>query len=116
MKFFFTDSPTSATSTTTTNNTNNVDDVFSNFLSAPPANASPRHDANQSQSPSKPEEAIDASSNRRSAEEESFFNQPVPGTEKKQLSKDSIMALYGSGNPQPNLFANQGESSFKLLF
>lgn len=43
----FTDSPTSVPSTVPTAKANNADDVFSNFLSAPPATASPRHDANQ---------------------------------------------------------------------
>jgi stromal membrane-associated protein len=45
----------------------------------------------------------------RSAEEESFFNQPAPSSqEKRQLTKDSIMALYSAtpsqaqaGNPAP---------------
>ncbi|KAK6622333.1 hypothetical protein RUM44_002144 [Polyplax serrata] len=88
--------------------TNTADDVFSNFLSAPPASSSPRHDMSQS-SPSKPEETTDNASTKRTAEEESFFNQPTPSAEKKQLSKDSILALYGSSNQQPSpMFNNTG--------
>lgn len=102
------DSPTSTPSTAPIAKANNADDVFSNFLSAPPASASPRHDTNQSQSPSKQDESNDSAANRRSAEEESFFNQPAPAAEKKQLSKDSILALYGSSNQQPTMFTNPG--------
>nr|CAD7589417.1 unnamed protein product [Timema genevievae] len=38
----------------------------------------------------------------RSAEEESFFNQPAPSSaEKRQLTKDSILALYATQPTQP---------------
>lgn len=59
-----------------------------------------------------------ASSNQRSAEEESFFNQPQPqGTQGGKLTKDSILALYGKNQPAPapppqvNTFPMQGEAT-----
>jgi stromal membrane-associated protein len=79
------------------------DDIFSSFLSAPPAAPSA---VSTSPSPNK----SDTDSNKgRSAEEESFFNQPAPiSQEKQQLTKDSILALYSTapsqaqgGNPAP---------------
>ena len=93
------DSPVSGTPSNTSGSS---DDVFSNFLSAPPASISPNHDKNQS--PGKTGEVTTTTENTtttttttRSAEEESFFNQSTINTEKK-LSKDSILALYGSSN------------------
>ncbi|KAK3930186.1 Stromal membrane-associated protein 1, partial [Frankliniella fusca] len=74
------------------------DDIFSGFLSAPPAVGSTSAGATtQTADPSKSEMAGNASDNKRSAEENSFFNQPAAtAQEKKQLTKDSILALYSS--------------------
>lgn len=64
------------------------DDMFTSFLSAPVAGGAVK----------------------RTPEEESFFNQPV-ATEKKQLTTDSILALYAktpapaTGHQQPPLVA-----------
>ncbi|XP_069678454.1 stromal membrane-associated protein 1-like isoform X2 [Periplaneta americana] len=71
------------------------EDFFGNFLSAPAA-APPA--ANTSPSPDKKETDT---SKGRSAEEESFFNQPAPSNqEKRQLTKDSILALYSAAPTQ----------------
>ncbi|PSN36368.1 Stromal membrane-associated protein 2 [Blattella germanica] len=72
------------------------DDIFSSFLSAPPA---PPSSVNTSPTPEKKESD---SSKGRTAEEESFFNQPAPSSqEKRQLTKDSILALYSAAPSQP---------------
>ncbi|XP_063218040.1 stromal membrane-associated protein 1 isoform X2 [Bacillus rossius redtenbacheri] len=64
------------------------DDIFSGFLSAPPVPASA-----DPVSPARGEEP----GKGRSAEEESFFNQPAPSAqERRQLTKDSILALYST--------------------
>ncbi|XP_046385405.1 stromal membrane-associated protein 1-like isoform X2 [Ischnura elegans] len=87
------------------------DDIFSSFLSGPPPPP-----AVVSTGASK----ADASANeagKRTAEEESFFNQALAGGsqgEKKQLTKDSIMALYSQGSgvasatPAPAFGSMQG--------
>ncbi|XP_053593521.1 stromal membrane-associated protein 1 isoform X1 [Microplitis demolitor] len=76
----------------TTNNSNNSgDDIFSSFLSATPVTSSLKTDS------------IDNAENTLSnneaskADEESFFNQPAPTQEEKsKMTKDSILALYGT--------------------
>nr|CAD7404347.1 unnamed protein product [Timema poppensis] len=73
------------------------DDIFSSFLSAPPA-TEPVSPAGNTKPVEKPEEPVKG----RSAEEESFFNQPAPSSaEKRQLTKDSILALYATQPTQP---------------
>ncbi|XP_047347848.1 stromal membrane-associated protein 1 [Vespa velutina] len=65
------------------------DDIFSSFLSAPPTSA-PTTDGNTTN------EATTSKS-----EEENFFDQPVPlSQEKSKMTKDSILALYGTPSPQ----------------
>lgn len=71
------------------------DDIFSGFLSAPPAPASvPTANTSQPAEPVQSENAVASGDSKRSAEENSFFNQPA--AEKKPLTKDSILALYSS--------------------
>ncbi|XP_021915773.1 stromal membrane-associated protein 1 isoform X2 [Zootermopsis nevadensis] len=95
------DTPIGTLSSTSGTGTSGGDDIFSNFLSAPAAAPSA---LSTSPAPNK----ADADSNKgRSAEEESFFNQPAPSSqERRQLTKDSILALYSTvpsqaqaGNP-----------------
>ncbi|KAJ9582644.1 hypothetical protein L9F63_023022, partial [Diploptera punctata] len=84
------DTPVGTTATSTTGTSGNGDDIFTSFLSAQNAPAS-------SPTPEKKE----TDSKGRSAEEESFFNQPAPSSqEKQQLTKDSILALYSSAPAQ----------------
>lgn len=53
--------------------------------------------------PTKKDEITDAVK----AEEKNFFNQPAPSEkEKSKMTKDSIMALYGSAPPQPIVYPN----------
>lgn len=65
------------------------DDIFSSFLSAPPTSTSTTDNNTTSE----------ATTNK--SEEENFFDQPVPlSQEKSKMTKDSILALYGTPNPQ----------------
>lgn len=97
------DTPVGTSSSAGGAGTTGGDDIFSSFLSAPPAASSA-----VSTSPSPDKKDAD-NAKGRSAEEESFFNQPAPSNqEKRQLTKDSIMALYSAapsqsqaGNPAP---------------
>ncbi|XP_049789078.1 stromal membrane-associated protein 1 isoform X1 [Schistocerca nitens] len=74
-----------------------AEDAFTGFLSAP---APPTTTVASSSSVDNSDASKPAGSRQeggRSAEEESFFNQPAAGTqEKRQLTKDSILALYGT--------------------
>lgn len=74
------------------------DDIFSSFLSAPPTSV-PTSDSNTTN------EIVTSKS-----EEENFFDQPVPSSqEKSKLTKDSILALYGTPSPQqPAIFGVPG--------
>ncbi|XP_012216241.1 stromal membrane-associated protein 1 [Linepithema humile] len=76
------------------------DDVFSSFLSAPPASTtSTGNDTNGSK-------AITTTSK---SEEESFFDQPTPlPQEKSKMTKDSILALYGTPSHQPAMYGVPG--------
>ncbi|XP_071448339.1 stromal membrane-associated protein 1-like isoform X2 [Hetaerina americana] len=90
------------------------DDIFSSFLSGPPpapASATPAATSTGKA------DASSSEAGKRTAEEESFFNQALSGGsqgEKKQLTKDSIMALYSqgsgvsSGSPAPAFGSMQG--------
>ncbi|PNF34486.1 Stromal membrane-associated protein 2 [Cryptotermes secundus] len=89
------DTPVGTTLSAAGANTSGGDDIFSSFLSALPAASS-----TVSTSPSSDKKDAD-SSKGRSAEEESFFNQPAPSNqEKRQLTKDSILALYSAAPSQ----------------
>jgi len=71
----------------------NGDDSFSNFLSATP-NSNEKEAANSTVDPAK-------------SEEESFFNQTAPTEkEKAKLTKDSILALYGTAPNNTPMFNN----------
>lgn len=84
------DTPVGTSSAASGASTSGGDDIFSSFLSAPPAAPSA---VNASPSPDR----RDNDNKGRSAEEESFFNQPAPSNqEKRQLTKDSILALYSA--------------------
>lgn len=87
---FLTDAP--ATSQSNVNGSG--DDIFSSFLSAPPASAA-------STSSSSSNVTIDTSSVVSKSEEESFFEQSASSLqEKSKMSKDSILALYGTPSHQ----------------
>lgn len=85
------DGPTNQTTCQSTNGSG--DDIFSSFLSAAPtsspATTSPANGT------------TDAPTAASKADEESFFNQPAPTTqEKSKMTKDSILALYGTPSQQ----------------
>ncbi|KAK7865378.1 hypothetical protein R5R35_001866 [Gryllus longicercus] len=91
------DTPVNSTAGSSSAGTSsNGEDIFTNFLSAPPATGTT--------SVSTSDTVTESESNKsqgRTAEEESFFNQPAPSSqEKRQLTKDSILALYSTG-PAP---------------
>ncbi|XP_015590553.1 stromal membrane-associated protein 1 isoform X2 [Cephus cinctus] len=93
------DAPESQTSANTSGSS---DDIFSSFLSAPPASASPAANG-----------AANGITNTTSmagkTEEESFFNQPAPTPqEKSKMTKDSILALYGTPSQQQQVFGVPG--------
>ncbi|KZC14125.1 PREDICTED: stromal membrane-associated protein 1 [Dufourea novaeangliae] len=70
------------------------DDIFSSFLSAPPASVT-------STSSNTTSSTTDTSATVSKSEEESFFDQPAPSPqEKSKMTKDSILALYGTPNHQ----------------
>ncbi|XP_063975325.1 stromal membrane-associated protein 1 isoform X2 [Diachasmimorpha longicaudata] len=83
------------TNQTTTNGSGSGDDVFSSFLSAAPtASPAPKQASTNG--------TIETSTTTASkADEDSFFNQPAPTTqEKSKMTKDSILALYGTPSQQ----------------
>ncbi|EFN60508.1 Stromal membrane-associated protein 1 [Camponotus floridanus] len=77
------------------------DDVFSSFLSAPPASTATT--GNDISNESKTTATISKS------EEESFFEQSAPlSQEKSKMTKDSILALYGTPSHQSALYGVPG--------
>ncbi|XP_068203407.1 stromal membrane-associated protein 1 isoform X3 [Palaemon carinicauda] len=79
-------------------------DPFGEFLAAPASQTN-----NTSPSPSQTVSASPAAAPEGSTktEEENFFNQKLPEGGSDKLTKDSILALYGQNQPQPqpaNLF------------
>jgi len=91
---------TDAPTTNQTNVNGSGDDVFSSFLSAPPASiTSTGNDSNGSKT----------TTTASKSEEESFFNQPTPlPQEKSKMTKDSILALYGTPSHQPAIYGVSG--------
>jgi stromal membrane-associated protein len=97
------DAPTN--STNNTNGSNSGDDIFSSFLSATPAMASSSVTSTATNGIS--ESSLSAAASK--ADEESFFNQPAPTTqEKSKMTKDSILALYGTPSSHPSVFGLSG--------
>lgn len=80
---------------TTQSNINGAgDDIFSSFLSAPPASATSTGNSTSTTT-------VNASTIASKSEEESFFDQPAPSPqEKSKMTKDSILALYGTPSHQ----------------
>ncbi|XP_012276516.1 stromal membrane-associated protein 1 isoform X2 [Orussus abietinus] len=77
---------------TTANGSGSGDDIFSSFLSAPPASTALAGSSTNGTS---------SSNIATKTEEENFFNQPAPTPqEKSKMTKDSILALYGSSSQQ----------------
>lgn len=80
-------------------------DIFTDFLNAAPNNSTSemKSDSNNLSS--------SGASLSRTEEEESFFNQSVSSAsnKQKQLTKDSILALYGK------VFVRENISEFKLF-
>ncbi|OAD62744.1 Stromal membrane-associated protein 1 [Eufriesea mexicana] len=79
------------------------DDIFSSFLSAPPASVA-------STCSSTSGTTTNTSTTVNKSEDESFFDQPAPSVqEKNKMSKDSILALYGTpSNQQSAMFGVPG--------
>lgn len=76
------------------------DDVFSSFLSAPPTSAATSigNDASNGKKTT-------AGGTSKSEEESSFFDQPTPlPQEKSKMTKDSILALYGTPSHPPTIY------------
>lgn len=85
---------TDAPATNQSNVNGSGDDIFSSFLSAPPASVA-------STSNNTSNTNINTSTTVSKSEEESFFDQPTPlPQEKSKMSKDSILALYGTPSHQ----------------
>lgn len=106
---------------TPTGNQSNVngagDDIFSSFLSAPPASVSSTSNSTSSTTTS-------TLTTVSKSEEESFFDQPAPSPqEKNKMSKDSILALYGTPNHQQSaifgvpggMYAQQSTVQYKQV-
>lgn len=102
--FFSIDTPSGQSSA---NGSASGDDIFSSFLSAPPA--PPSTSLNSAANG-----AAEATASAEKTEEESFFNQPAPTPqEKSKMTKDSILALYATPNQQQqSMFGVSGESFF----
>lgn len=92
------------------------DDIFSSFLSAPPAASSG--------STSGTITSTDTPTAVSKSEEENFFDQPAPSSqEKNKMSKDSILALYGTPSHQQSamfgvpggLYAQQSTVQYKQV-
>ncbi|XP_022196124.1 stromal membrane-associated protein 1 [Nilaparvata lugens] len=75
------------------------DDMFTSFLSAPAPSAASFTSLASATANSIMNSPATAAATKRTPEEDSFFNQPV-AQEKKQLTTDSILALYAK-TPQP---------------
>ena len=93
------------------------DDIFSSFLSAAPASVS-------STSSSTSSITTDSSTTVGKSEEESFFDQPAPSPqEKSKMTKDSILALYGTPSHQQSamfgvpsgMYAQQSTVQYKQV-
>lgn len=79
------------------NSSNSGDDIFSSFLSATPAtnSTSTNGSASNGSTTNAGRTAVGQT------EEENFFNQPAPtNQEKNKMTKDSILALYGTSSQQ----------------
>lgn len=97
-------SSTDAPATNQTNINGSGDDVFSSFLSAPPASVAST--GNDTSNGSK------TTTTTSKSEEESFFNQPIPlPQEKSKMTKDSILALYGTPSHQPAIYGVSGNNT-----
>jgi len=80
------------------------DDVFSSFLSAPPTSTASSN-GNDTSNGSKT-----TSGTNKSEEESNFFDQPTPlPQEKSKMTKDSILALYGTPSHQPTIYGIPGK-------
>lgn len=78
------------------------DDIFSSFLSASPAST-----GNEGSDGSK----TTTTTTTNKSEEESFFDQPTPlPQEKSKMTKDSILALYGTPSHQPAIYGVPGDA------
>lgn len=93
------------------------DDIFSSFLSAPPASVA-------STGSSTSIVTTTTSTVASKSEEENFFDQPAPSPqEKSKMTKDSILALYGTSNQQQSaiygvpggMYAQQSSVQFKQV-
>ncbi|XP_012253664.2 stromal membrane-associated protein 1 isoform X2 [Athalia rosae] len=84
------------------NGSTSGEDIFSSFLSAPPAPASQSSNGAANG-------GAEATATAEKTEEESFFNQPAPTPqEKSKMTKDSILALYATPNQQQSMFGGLG--------
>lgn len=93
---------TDAPAANQTNANGSGDDIFSSFLSAPPATITAT--GNDTSNGTKTVTTTNKS------EEESFFDQTVPlSQEKSKMTKDSILALYGTPSHQPTIYGVPGK-------
>ncbi|XP_043270220.1 stromal membrane-associated protein 1 [Venturia canescens] len=94
-------------SQTNANGSTSGDDIFSSFLSATPANSSPAPPTGATNG------SAESTGVASKTDEENFFNQPAPTPqEKSKMTKDSILALYGTPSHQQSPFAVQGGSMY----
>lgn len=95
---------------TNANGSTSGDDIFSSFLSATPANSSPAPATGATNG------STDSTGVASKTDEENFFNQPAPtAQEKSKMTKDSILALYGTPSHQQSPFAVQGQFPHVLI-
>jgi len=100
---------TDAPTTNQTNVNGAGDDVFSSFLSAPPTSTT-SSTGNDASNGSKT-----ISGTSKSEEESNFFDQPTPlPQEKSKMTKDSILALYGTPSHQPTIYGIPGKIKRRL--
>lgn len=103
-------STTDAPTANQTNVNGSGDDIFSSFLSASPASTTST--GNDGSDGTK---TTTTTTNNKS-EEESFFDQPTPlPQEKSKMTKDSILALYGTPSHQPVIYGVPGNARDKKI-
>lgn len=110
------------TNQTTTNGSCSGDDIFSSFLSATPAiTATPSLSSTITTSTTTTAALLNGTADGSSTgvatktDEENFFNQTAPSTqEKSKMTRDSILALYGTAPSQQSTWfgAFGGQNTF----
>ncbi|KAK0179252.1 hypothetical protein PV327_008058 [Microctonus hyperodae] len=97
---------------TGTNGTSTNDDIFSSFLSATPVSLMSVSTAIVNETTDNPNPVVASK-----ADEDSFFNQPTPTPqEKSKMTKDSILALYGTPSTHNHHHQQQQQQQQQTIF